>query len=182
MAAQQAASITWAELSGPARTLLYAIARRERDGQATTRQSIRDGVTDPGYPQLTDEQLLESFPELEDAGLIEAAELLDPYQVTTAGRDLLASQALRLESTINTTATDDVDWLAVCPRCGNPITALTTTWAGDLTPAACECFLPKADLDSTVATLLDVYPSVTDRDAAQYLRQAIYLLLPRENE
>jgi len=115
-------------------------------------------------------------------GLIDVATPLDPYQVTTDGRDLLTSQALRLDSIIDTPAANQVDSLAVCPRCGNPITALTAATTRELTPAPCECQLSSPALDPIVTTLLEAYPSVTDRDAAHYLRQALYLLLPRADE
>ncbi|MDL0131581.1 hypothetical protein PNP59_11660 [Halobacterium salinarum] len=178
----QQAPVAWTDLSGPARTLLYTIARRERDGESTTRSDIRAALTTPQHPRLTDQELLGSFQALDEAGLIEAEMPLDPYEVTTDGRDRLTSQALRLESTIDTPAIDDGASLAVCPRCGKPITELTTTPTGDLTTSFCECQLSSQPLDSVVATLLDTYPGIDDPDAAYYLRQAIYLLLPRADE
>lgn len=172
--------VAWTALDGSARTLLYVIARRERDGYSTTRSDIREAVTGASYPQLTDQELLGSYQALEDAGLVDIAMPLDPYHVTADGRDLLRRQALRLESAIDTPAVDQVDALAVCPRCGNPITELRTiTTTGEVTAAFCECRLSRASLNPAVTKLLDVYPLISDRDAAYYLRQAIYLLLPR---
>lgn len=171
-------SIAWPALPGPARTLLYVIARRERDGYSTTRSDIREVVTTPQQPQLTDQELLGSYQALEDAGLIATADPLAPYELTPNGRDLLASHALRLESTTDTPAPDQVDTLAVCPRCNNPITELLANPStGNLTPSFCECPLTGTAVSPPVATLLDVYPSINDRDAVHYLRQAIYLLL-----
>jgi len=178
----QQAPVAWTDLSGPARTLLYTIARRERDGYSTTRSDIREALTGPQHPQLTDQDLLGSFQTLKEMGLIQVETPLDPYEVTTDGRDLLTSQMLRLESTIDTPAVNQVDSLAVCPHCGKPITELTTTTTGSLTASFCDCQLASPSLDSVVATLLDAYPSVDDRDAAYYLKQAIYLLLPRADE
>ncbi|MGB9961539.1 hypothetical protein ACOZ32_04915 [Halobacterium sp. MBLA0001] len=181
MPAQQT-PIAWTDLPGPARTLLYTIARRERDECSTTRSDIREALTGSQSPTLTDQELFRAFHPLEEASLIEAESPLDSYEVTTEGRDLLTSQMLRLESTIDTSAVDQVASLAVCPRCGKPITELTTTTTGNLTTSFCECQLSSQSLDPIVSTLLDIYPSIDDRDAAHYLRQAIYLLLPRADE
>lgn len=175
-------TVAWTDLSGPARTLLSTIARRDRDGDATTRSDIRDALSDAHHPKIADQDLLTACQTLEEAELIEAEAPLAPYEVTTTGRDLLTSQLLRLESVTEQPAVEQVDALAVCPRCGKPITELTTTTAGDLTTSFCECQLADPSLDSAVSRLLEVYPVVADRDAAHYLRQAIYLLLPRADE
>lgn len=170
----------WEDLPGSARNLLASLARREQAGKSTSRPDIASEISDGRIRGVTNDTFWDGLTALKQANFVQGGQLT--YHVTESGRRELVCHWCRIGAAIKEYPADQHDSVVCCPSCDTPIGALTTSAAAELSTKPCDCVLTEGDLDPAASSLLSALDSIDDNAAANHIRQALYLLLPRADD
>ncbi|MFC7098863.1 hypothetical protein [Halobaculum marinum] len=172
---------SWTDLSSTERTILYMLARIERDRDEQNRE-----VTERTLERLIPERDLDYGAHNSALGSLTDKELLTnidgKYFLTDAGQRVLRVEYARLGSVLDPDIHGVRDSFPSCPNCGDPVTEIEVMAPGCVRAGPCGCQLPgPLGADPLIDSLGKALQLTADDDARYHLRQAMQLAFARSH-